>query len=306
MGAVVLFAFLFMVSFISMVASEEIDASTPYGGRIADRGERSFRTAAGGFATDVEKFVLGSGPASYAVSAVGPTDTTPGGWMAAAHGARDAISLALPDGRCFHRQYVSATAANYSCRVATNAGFFNVSDGGCEGSVVVDGRVLQAWTTRRASIGRLVSGHFVAGYVAADDVHAMGFQWLVSGVGWLVRAGRSYVNESLRLEAFGKDFATLKAPRMAVGASADGRLLLFAGDGYEASKQGYTLWELADAMLSAGATVAINLDGGGSTTLVEHGVVRNPCSDPCSYPCEHCPVYPNRCARRVTSILCLA
>ncbi|KAA9149018.1 phosphodiester glycosidase family protein [Amycolatopsis acidicola] len=61
--------------------------------------------------------------------------------------------------------------------------------------------------------------------------------------------------------------ATTLAPRTAAGASADGRTAyLLAVDGRGASV-GATVAEMADILRSHGAAVAVNLDGGGSTTM---------------------------------------
>jgi exopolysaccharide biosynthesis protein len=58
-------------------------------------------------------------------------------------------------------------------------------------------------------------------------------------------------------------------PRTAAGISRNGRrLILVAVDGREYQNAGMTLRELADLMLALGARDAINLDGGGSTTMV--------------------------------------
>lgn len=58
-------------------------------------------------------------------------------------------------------------------------------------------------------------------------------------------------------------------PRTAIGASADGRTAyVVAIDGRSSSSVGVTLPELADYMISIGATNAINLDGGGSTAFI--------------------------------------
>jgi hypothetical protein len=58
-------------------------------------------------------------------------------------------------------------------------------------------------------------------------------------------------------------------PRSAIGIAADGRLLLATVDGRETGvSAGARLPELAELMLSRGAVSAINLDGGGSSTLV--------------------------------------
>ena len=58
-------------------------------------------------------------------------------------------------------------------------------------------------------------------------------------------------------------------PRSAVGLTADGRLILATVDGRETGvSEGVRLTELAELMLERGAVQAINLDGGGSSTLV--------------------------------------
>lgn len=71
----------------------------------------------------------------------------------------------------------------------------------------------------------------------------------------------------------------VRHPRSAAGLSADGKtLILFALDGRQATAEesvygrahsrGATLAELAELMLGFGAANAVNLDGGGSTSLV--------------------------------------
>ena len=69
-------------------------------------------------------------------------------------------------------------------------------------------------------------------------------------------------------------FATSRHPRTAIGIANNGtRLLLVVADGRQAGySAGMTLRELANLMLSLGARDALNLDGGGSTTMV----VENP------------------------------
>ena len=65
-------------------------------------------------------------------------------------------------------------------------------------------------------------------------------------------------------------FATTRHPRTAVGLARNGRrLLLVTVDGRQQPySDGMTLRELATLMLALGARDAINLDGGGSTTMV--------------------------------------
>lgn len=69
-------------------------------------------------------------------------------------------------------------------------------------------------------------------------------------------------------------------PRTAVGVTSDGTVLLTVVDGrWPEHGLGMTLVELARELVALGATDALNLDGGGSTTLVVAGAVVNRPSD---------------------------
>ncbi|PKP09460.1 MAG: hypothetical protein CVU09_10975 [Bacteroidetes bacterium HGW-Bacteroidetes-4] len=69
-------------------------------------------------------------------------------------------------------------------------------------------------------------------------------------------------------------------PRTAVGFSADSsKLYWITVDGRQASSIGMTMYELAEFMLGIGIYHGINLDGGGSTTLVVNHQLENSPSD---------------------------
>lgn len=74
--------------------------------------------------------------------------------------------------------------------------------------------------------------------------------------------------------------ADTREPRSAVGVSRDGRkVILLTVDGRRGGSRGATLTEVAALMLELGAYRAINVDGGGSTTMyiaTEGGVVNHP------------------------------
>jgi len=80
-------------------------------------------------------------------------------------------------------------------------------------------------------------------------------------------------------ERFAQIFATRRHPRTALGLYRN-QLVLVTVDGRQPGfSDGMTLWELARLMQSLGCTDAMNLDGGGSTTMVIRGKITNSPSD---------------------------
>jgi hypothetical protein len=80
-------------------------------------------------------------------------------------------------------------------------------------------------------------------------------------------------------ERFDTDFANVRHPRTAIGIAQNGDLLFVVVDGRSQSSRGATLGELAGIMRRLGCRDAINLDGGGSSTLFALGLVLNAPSD---------------------------
>jgi Tol biopolymer transport system component len=68
-------------------------------------------------------------------------------------------------------------------------------------------------------------------------------------------------------------------PRTAIGINAKGQILLVVLDGRREGSRGATLVEMAQVMRGFGAVHALNLDGGGSSTMVVNGKVMNVPSD---------------------------
>jgi hypothetical protein len=68
-------------------------------------------------------------------------------------------------------------------------------------------------------------------------------------------------------------------PRTAIGVDDAGRVLLVVVDGRRRASVGMDLVQLANLMRRLGAVSALNLDGGGSSTMVVRGKVKNRPSD---------------------------
>jgi hypothetical protein len=94
----------------------------------------------------------------------------------------------------------------------------------------------------------------------------------------LVRDGRpvDHADEgfSVGADQFDSDITVGRYPRAALGCDGE-RLIALACDGRADDEAGLTLDELGTAMIQLGARAALNLDGGGSTSLVSGGVLRN-------------------------------
>jgi exopolysaccharide biosynthesis protein len=100
---------------------------------------------------------------------------------------------------------------------------------------------------------------------------------ITNGVPMLIRDGK--IDVTWEQEKASKSFVETRHPRTAVAKLKDGKFLMITVDGRSESSGGMSLYELADYILSLGATDAMNLDGGGSTTMFLDGKVVNTPSD---------------------------
>jgi len=95
-------------------------------------------------------------------------------------------------------------------------------------------------------------------------------EFIVSGGPLLLWKGRRL--EEPEKESISRVFFLARHPRTAVGVRADGTLLFVTVDGRQPEESvGMSIPELTDLMLELGSVSAINLDGGGSTTMVVEG-----------------------------------
>jgi hypothetical protein len=98
---------------------------------------------------------------------------------------------------------------------------------------------------------------------------------LVDAGARVAAAGEDPEGFSAGARQFDSDITEGRHPRAALGLTADRRALAVVCDGRADDEAGLTLPELADALVALGAVTALNLDGGGSTSLVCEGRLRN-------------------------------
>jgi exopolysaccharide biosynthesis protein len=189
---------------------------------------------------------------------------------------------------------VSEQSQFHQCHIAANGGPFQ-SNGDSVGGVVVNGQVVSNdFQESNVGFGRTYKNEWILGGIRnSTEATSLFVSDYVTGFDWLVYEGNVTVSSKHRYLRTHD-----RAPRTAIGVDRLGHLLLLVVDGCEACfrHQGLTLKELARLFQSLGVHHAINLDGGGSTTLVQHSIVLN---------VPTCHDVPWKCERPVSTIVCL-
>lgn len=171
----------------------------------------------------------------------------------------------------------SRIAAAQDALVAINGGFFDMKNGGSVDFVKVDQRVINQTReqTDRADAVLLISKKKteIQPASATDDEYGKVPNVLLSGP-LLIQNGTAAV---LRSNPFNDN----RHPRSAVATTADRKLVFIVVDGRNKLSAGMSLTELTKTLSWLGADDAMNLDGGGSSTLyvkgaTENGVVNHP------------------------------
>ncbi|MGC9326532.1 MAG: phosphodiester glycosidase family protein, partial [Candidatus Hinthialibacter sp.] len=168
-----------------------------------------------------------------------------------------------------------------------NGSYFSKKPTRAQGLVVAHNRVLyppHAGGSLRGAVGFSPS-NVLFDWIGIDDIS--GFRLQSKKPGWndchsalgagpmLIRKGKPRTSaemEGFNLEQF--------APRTAIGQIQDGRILLLVIDGRQPDwSEGVTLPELTEILVNRQSIDALNLDGGGSSTLVIQNQVINRPSD---------------------------
>ena len=174
----------------------------------------------------------------------------------------------------------SEFALENNALVAINGGFFNMKDGGAVDYIRVDGQVINqtAKESDRANAVLSIDRKRVTIQPATrENVEDYQSRNLMLSGPLLLQSANRY---NLGKNAFNDN----RHPRTAVGIAPKNKLILLVVDGRNAQAQGMSLHELASLMKWIGAQDAMNLDGGGSSTLFVKGGSPN---DIVNYPSDN-------------------
>lgn len=163
----------------------------------------------------------------------------------------------------------SSIAASFGGLVAVNGGFFNTKTGAPLGLIQVDGvSVVPATEVQRT--GQSAFGVDARNRVTVREVPPgrwAGVEDALGGSALLVENGRavSWANAA-------------RHPRTVLGVRKDGAVLLVCVDGRTDKAAGMSYAELSTLMIALGCEAAVNLDGGGSSTMwtLGFGIVNHP------------------------------
>lgn len=170
---------------------------------------------------------------------------------------------------------------------AVNGGFFNIKEGGSVTYIRTDGRIHESDTALKWKRNINMNGSLLFdsnGRISIEEAHSN--EWydnhaefkhvLLTGPLLLLDRQKAILPET--------SLVTLKHPRTAIGSRGKFRILLVTVDGRTEFAAGLTLEELTDLMISLRCRNAVNLDGGGSTTMwirkkPYNGIVNMPCDN---------------------------
>lgn len=163
---------------------------------------------------------------------------------------------------------------------SVNAGFFDMKRGGSTAYIKVDGAVPDKDTLKWMRHPRY-NGSLIITTKGRIVIEKKGDQQTYTAkkkYDDVLITGDLLVDDGEKMKLKDVSFVTTRHPRTCLGIISRNKIILVTVDGRHEQSAGMNLNELTDLMVSLGCREAINLDGGGSTTmwLSDRGVVNMP------------------------------
>ncbi len=165
----------------------------------------------------------------------------------------------------------SQFAEENNALVAINGGFFNMKDGGAVDYIKVNRQVINETVKKSDRANAVLS--IDPKKVKIEAARSANVE--ESAFRDVMLSGPLLLQETARTVQHKNPFNDNRHPRTAIGITKKGKLILLVVDGRNAQAQGMSLYELASLLKWIGAKDAMNLDGGGSSTLYIKGATPN-------------------------------
>jgi exopolysaccharide biosynthesis protein len=170
---------------------------------------------------------------------------------------------------------------------SVNAGFFNIRDGGSVTYVRSGGMITDSDTSKTWSRNSNMTGSFLVdrdGNVFIEGAHSNSWYDTHNEYVEVLVTGPLLLSENERMQFPLTPLVVNKHPRTVVGKKSKHKIVIVTIDGRTEQAAGMTLNEVAELMTLLHCEDAVNLDGGGSTTMwisgkPFNGVVNMPCDN---------------------------
>lgn len=182
---------------------------------------------------------------------------------------------------------LSQQATESGAIAAANAGFFNIRDGGSvtyirTGGVIVDSDTAKKWTRNTNMTGSFLID--IYGNVSIEGVHPNSWYDSHTEYNDVLVTGPLLLYGNKRMQLPNSSLVVSKHPRSVAGRRGSHKIVFVTLDGRTDQATGMTLKEVTELMQLLRCKDAVNLDGGGSTTMwisgkPFNGVVNMPCDN---------------------------
>ncbi|MBE8719848.1 hypothetical protein C4F40_03785 [Sphingobacterium sp. Ka21] len=174
------------------------------------------------------------------------------------------------------KKLTSTFAQESKALIAINGGFFNVQNGGAVDFIKIDNKVINTTVKPSARANSYFAFDRKKSYILDATQHPSAEKNYPN----ILLSGPLLLLEGTRVELNANPFNDNRHPRTAI-AKKGNKLIIFTVDGRNSQSHGLNLNELAYLFQWYGCDHAMNLDGGGSTTMYikgqpDHGVVNYP------------------------------
>ena len=170
-------------------------------------------------------------------------------------------------------QTTSSMATSNDAILAINGDYYGFRDNG----LIIRNGVLYRDTPRTSPDNQALLINADGSFSVVEEGSVSGEDLVASGVLQSLSFGPVLVNDGTIQSCTTNFVSERDNPRTAIGMIAPLHYLIVVVDGRTSTSTGMTLKELAQVFVDRGATLAYNLDGGGSSTLWFNGkIINNP------------------------------